>query len=70
MILFLIVSNDSINMKPPDEITPEILKLITSISEKIGEVNANFLRFFLIGYNGFEYGKCGFEVELFITCYF
>ncbi len=43
MILFLIVSNDSINMKPPYEITPEILKLITSISEKIGEVNANFL---------------------------
>ncbi|MGB0974563.1 MAG: Fic family protein [Flavobacteriaceae bacterium] len=30
-------------MKPPYEITPEILKLITSISEKIGEVNANFL---------------------------
>ena len=30
-------------MKPPYEITPKILKLITSISEKIGEVNANFL---------------------------
>jgi Fic family protein len=30
-------------MKPPYEITPNILKLITSISEKIGEVNANFL---------------------------
>ena len=30
-------------MKPPYEITPSILKLITSISEKIGEVNANFL---------------------------
>ncbi|MEO5788355.1 Fic family protein [Gelidibacter sp.] len=30
-------------MKPPYIITPEILKLITSISEKIGEVNANFL---------------------------
>lgn len=30
-------------MKPPYKITPEILKLITSISEKIGEVNANFL---------------------------
>lgn len=30
-------------MKPPYEITPEILRLITSISEKIGEVNANFL---------------------------
>jgi cell filamentation protein, protein adenylyltransferase len=43
MILFLIASNDSIKMKPPYEITPEILKLLTSISEKIGEVNANFL---------------------------
>lgn len=31
------------NMKPPYQITPEILKLITSISEKIGAVNANFL---------------------------
>ena len=30
-------------MKPPYEITPSILKLITSISEKIGEVNANLL---------------------------
>jgi len=30
-------------MKPPYEITPNILRLITSISEKIGEVNANFL---------------------------
>jgi Fic family protein len=30
-------------MNPPYEITPKILKLITSISEKIGEVNANFL---------------------------
>ena len=30
-------------MKPPYDITPKILKLITSISEKIGEVNANFL---------------------------
>lgn len=30
-------------MKPPYEITTEILRLITSISEKIGEVNANFL---------------------------
>ena len=30
-------------MKPPYQITPEILKLITSISEKIGAVNANFL---------------------------
>ena len=43
MIVSLIVSNDSIKMKPPYEITPKILKLIASISEKIGEVNANFL---------------------------
>lgn len=43
MIVSLIVSNDSIIMNPPYKITPQILKLITSISEKIGEVNANFL---------------------------
>jgi len=30
-------------MNPPYEITQTILKLITSISEKIGEVNANYL---------------------------
>lgn len=30
-------------MKPPYEITPKILKLISSISEKMGEVNANYL---------------------------
>ena len=30
-------------MKPPYEITPDVLKLISSISEKIGEVNANYL---------------------------
>lgn len=30
-------------MKPPYEITPEILKFITSISEKIGEINAKHL---------------------------
>lgn len=30
-------------MKPPYEITSKILKLITSISEKIGEVNAKYL---------------------------
>ncbi|MFV8351781.1 Fic family protein [Flavobacterium sp. XS2P14] len=30
-------------MKPPYDITPKILKLITSISEKTGEVNANYL---------------------------
>ena len=30
-------------MKPPYDITPKILKLITSISEKLGAVNANYL---------------------------
>ncbi len=30
-------------MKPPYEITPHILKLLTAISEKIGEAKANFL---------------------------
>ena len=30
-------------MQPPYDITPKILKLISSISEKIGEVNANYL---------------------------
>jgi Fic family protein len=30
-------------MKPPYDISPKILKLISSISEKIGEVNANYL---------------------------
>ena len=30
-------------MKPPYDITPRILKLISSISEKIGAVNANYL---------------------------
>src|SRR5690606_6367435 len=30
-------------MKPPYDITPTILKLVTSISEKIGEVNAKLL---------------------------
>ncbi|WP_338409136.1 Fic family protein [uncultured Flavobacterium sp.] len=30
-------------MNPPYDITPKILKLITSISEKLGEVNANYL---------------------------
>ena len=43
MIISLIVSKDSINMKPPYEITTTILNYITSISEKIGEVNANYL---------------------------
>lgn len=31
------------SMKPPYDITPNILKLIRSISEKIGEVNATYL---------------------------
>ena len=31
------------SMKPPYDITKKILKLISSISEKIGEVNANYL---------------------------
>ena len=43
MIVYLVISNDSIKMNPPYEITPEILKLITSISEKIGEINATYL---------------------------
>ena len=32
-----------LSMKPPYDITPRILKLISSISEKIGEVNATYL---------------------------
>lgn len=32
-----------VSMKPPYDITLKILKLISSISEKIGEVNANYL---------------------------
>jgi Fic family protein len=32
-----------VSVKPPYDITPRILKLISSISEKIGEVNANYL---------------------------
>ena len=32
-----------VSMKPPYDITPKFLKLISSISEKIGEVNANYL---------------------------
>ena len=31
------------SMKPPYDITPKILKLITSISEKLGEINATYL---------------------------
>ena len=32
-----------VSMKPPYDITPRVLKLISSISEKIGEVNATYL---------------------------
>ena len=32
-----------VSMKPPYDITPKILKLITSISEKLGEINATYL---------------------------
>ena len=31
------------SMKPPYDISPKILKLISTISEKLGEVNANYL---------------------------
>lgn len=33
----------TLSMKPPYDITPKILKLITSISEKLGEINATYL---------------------------
>lgn len=40
MTVSLVVSNDSINkITPPYEITHTIFKLVTSISEKIGERN-------------------------------
>lgn len=39
----MILSFDTIIMKPPYDITPKILQLITSISELVGEVNANYL---------------------------
>ena len=32
-----------LSMKPPYDITPKLIKLISAISEKIGEVNANYL---------------------------
>lgn len=32
-----------LSIKPPYDITPKILKLITSISEKLGEINATYL---------------------------
>jgi Fic family protein len=40
--LSLIVSNDII-VKPPYQITSPILKLISEISMRLGEVNANYL---------------------------
>ena len=40
---FVIVSNDSI-MKPPYDINSSILKFLTSISEKIGEVQSAHLQ--------------------------
>lgn len=39
----MIASNNSINEASPYEISPKILNLIASISEKIGEVNATYL---------------------------
>lgn len=38
----MILSNDII-MNPPYDITPNILNLINQVSEKLGEINANFL---------------------------
>ena len=38
----MIISNDTI-IKPPYDITPQILKLISEISEKIGEVKSGFM---------------------------
>ncbi len=40
----MIVSNDTIIMKPPYSITPRVLQYIASISEKIGEINAAHLQ--------------------------
>lgn len=39
----MIVSNDSIKVNPPYEITPNILFLVSSISEKLGQINAKYL---------------------------
>lgn len=38
----MIISFDTI-MKPPYDITPEILRLVSSISKKLGEINARYL---------------------------
>lgn len=40
----MIVSNDTITMKPPYEITPVILELLVAISQKLGEINASHLQ--------------------------
>ncbi|MGL4956818.1 MAG: hypothetical protein ACRC9X_06535 [Bacteroidales bacterium] len=37
------ISDNILIMEPPYQITPKILKLITSISEKIREINAKYL---------------------------
>ena len=42
-LTFVILSNDTIIMKPPYTITEVILKLVAAISERIGEVNASNL---------------------------
>ena len=42
-MLSLIVSNDTIIMKPPYTITSEILSLVSAISQKIGEANAKYI---------------------------
>jgi len=39
----LILSNDTIVQKPPYEITSKILKLTSSIFEKIGAINSNYI---------------------------
>lgn len=36
----MILSNDTITMKPPYKITPYILARVASISEKLGEIKA------------------------------
>ena len=43
-LLPLIVSNDTISMKPPYTLTGTILQQISLISEKIGEINATHLQ--------------------------
>ena len=37
------LSNDSINMKPPYKITAKILSLVVSVSEKLGEIKTAYL---------------------------